>query len=124
MDANFKKKEKLKSIKTIEALFAEGKSMGVFPLRLFYLELPETEKQPYKTAVSVSKKNFKLAVDRNRIKRLLREAYRLNKSILYDGAEKKYAILILYVGKEMTNFNTLDRAIKTLMVKFLQQTKN
>lgn len=124
MKFSYSKEEKLKSRKTIEALFTEGRSVGVFPLRLFYIELPDTEKKPFKTAISVSKKNFGLAVDRNRIKRLLRETYRLNKSILLDSDSKKFALLILYVGKEMPDFNSLDNTIKLLLEKFLQQTKN
>lgn len=124
MKFGYSKEEKLKSRKTIEALFIEGSSVGIFPLRLFYLELPNTEKQPYKTAVSVSKKNFKLAVERNRIKRLLREAYRLNKSIILDSYSKKFALMILYVGKEMPDYNALDITMKSLLEKFLQQTKN
>lgn len=123
MVTHFRKIEKLKSRKTIEALFTEGKSMGVFPLRLFYLELSDVEKVPFKTAVSVSKKNFRLAVDRNRIKRLLREVYRLNKVLLIDNSSKKYALLFLYVGKEKPDFHQLDATIKLLMEKFLHQTK-
>lgn len=124
MNFSYSKDEKLKSRKTIEALFTEGKSVGVYPLRLFYIELPETEKTPFKTAVSVSKKNFKLAVHRNQIKRLLRETYRLNKAILFENSAKKYALLILYVGKEMPEFHSLNKTTKTAFEKFLQQTKN
>ncbi len=105
-------------------MFVEGKSVGVFPLRLFYLELPETERVPFKTAVSVSKKNFKSAVKRNFIKRLLRETYRLNKPQLPEGSSKKYALLLLYVGKETPNFHDMEKTMKALFSKFLQQTKN
>ncbi len=124
MKFSYSKAEKLKSRKTIEALFTEGKSVGVFPLRLFFIELPDTEKTPIKTAVSVSKKNFKLAVERNQIKRLLRETFRLNKALLLEKSTKKYALLFLYVGKEKPDFHQLDTTIKALMEKFLQQTKN
>lgn len=124
MKFSYSKAEKLKSRKTIESLFTEGKSVGVFPLRLFYIEVPESETSLTKTAVSVSKKNFKLAVHRNLIKRLLREAFRLNKNLILDNSSKKYALLFLYVGKELPHFHLLDASIKKLMIKFLEQTKN
>lgn len=124
MKFSYSKAEKLKSIKLIEAMFTEGKTVSVFPLRLFYLELPETERVPFKTAVSVSKKNFKSAVKRNYIKRILRETYRLNKPQLPEGSSKKYALLLLYMGKETPNFHDMEKTIKALFKKFLQQTKN
>jgi len=124
MKFSYSKAEKLKSFKLIEAMFTEGKTVSVFPLRLFYFELPETERVPFKTAVSVSKKNFKSAVKRNYIKRILRETYRLNKPQLPEGSSKKYALLLLYVGKETPNFHDMEKTIKALFNKFLQQTKN
>jgi len=124
MKFSYSKAEKLKSRKIIESMFVEGKSVGVFPLRLFYLELPETESVSFKTAVSVSKKNFKSAVKRNYIKRLLRETYRLNKPQLPEGSSKKYALLLLFVGKETPDFQQMEKSMKTLINKFLQQTKN
>jgi len=124
MKFSYSKAEKLKSRKVIESLFTEGKSVGVFPLRLFYIELSETETNNTKTAVSVSKKNFRLAVHRNQIKRLLREAFRLNKHLILENTSKKYALLFLYVGKEMPQFHQLDQTIKKLMNKFTEQTKN
>ena len=72
------KNEKLKSQKAIEQLFAEGKSVSAYPLRMVYLD----NQSQLKVGVSVSKRNFKLAVHRNRVKRLLREGYRLNKNLL------------------------------------------
>lgn len=124
MKFSYSKAEKLKSKKVIESLFTEGKSVAVFPLRLFYIELPENETTPTKTAVSVSKKNFRLAVHRNKIKRLLREAFRLNKHLILENTSKKYALLFLYVGKEMPDFQPLNTNIKKLIHKFVEQTKN
>ncbi|WP_317045208.1 ribonuclease P protein component [Formosa algae] len=79
MKHTYGKTEKLKSKITIEKLFTEGKSVSAYPLRLVYLKTSFEDNVTIKAGVSVSKRNFKLAVDRNRIKRLLREAYRLNK---------------------------------------------
>ena len=75
MKLTYSKEEKLKSKKLIDALFSEGQSVAAFPLRLVYLETTFTETILAKTGVSVSKRNFKTAVQRNRIKRLLRESY-------------------------------------------------
>ncbi len=122
MKFSYSKAEKLKSRKIIESLFTEGKSVGVFPLRLFYIELPQSKTAITKTAVSVSKKNFKLSVHRNFIKRLLREAFRLNKPLIIENTTKKYALLFLYVGKEIPHFQQLDASIKILMNKFREQT--
>lgn len=125
MKFSYSKEEKLKSRKTIEALFTDGKSVGVFPLRVFYIEGDERQSVPLKTAVSVSKRNFKNAVDRNYIKRLLRESYRLNKhQILNTLGEQKYALLFLYVGKEKPNFQELNKTMIALMEKLIQQTKS
>jgi ribonuclease P protein component len=84
---SFGKEEKLKSRKQIDQLFGQGKSFGVFPLRVYYAFEPLTEAHQQVAAqagVTASSKNFKRAVDRNRIKRVLREAYRLQKSELID----------------------------------------
>lgn len=123
MKFSYSKAEKLKSRKVIESLFTEGKSIGAFPLRLFFVELTEAKTTTTKAAVSVSKKNFRLAVHRNKIKRLLREAYRLNKHHILENNSKKYALLFLYVGKEMPDFDQLDKSIKKVMNKFTEQTK-
>ncbi|MES1226963.1 MAG: ribonuclease P protein component, partial [Bacteroidota bacterium] len=74
------KKERLKSRKSIEQLFNEGKSFAVSPCRVFYMILPFNATSTsfiVQFGAGVSTKNFKKAVDRNRIKRLVREAYRL-----------------------------------------------
>ena len=81
MDYTYPKSQKLKSKKTIDLLFTKGKSVSKFPLRLVYME-EENQEESIKMGVSVSKKYFKKAVDRNYFKRVLRECYRLNKHIL------------------------------------------
>src|SRR5215203_264370 len=102
--AGFGKVEKLKSRKVIEELFARGKSVHVFPIRISYkfLQIAPDEKTVIQVGVSVSKRNFKKAVDRNRIKRLLREAYRLQKhqliEVVKEHATKGY-IFFIYTDK-------------------------
>ncbi|MBV7440166.1 ribonuclease P protein component [Weeksellaceae bacterium TAE3-ERU29] len=105
----FRKKSKLKSIKLIEKLFKEGKSYKSYPIKAIYLPLDELETS--KIGVSVPKKLFKKAVDRNRVKRLIREAYRLNQFKL----KKNYAIMFIYIsGKEM-DFNKIEKCIIQLL---------
>jgi ribonuclease P protein component len=122
MAANFtyNRKEKLKSRKVLSTLFAEGKSFSVFPVKVFYLPVTETHAALIQTGVGVSARHFKKAVDRNRIKRLLRECYRLNKTQLHAAAlakEKKMAFFFLYIGKEVPAFALLDEKMKTLITK-------
>jgi ribonuclease P protein component len=115
MDLSFSKKQKLKSQKLIEKLFAEGHSVSVFPLRMIYLQTGKSNQ----VGVSVSKKNFKNAVDRNRIKRLLREAYRHNKKMLIDNNVSGYAFMILYIGKDLPDYKLLNSKSQVLLTKFL-----
>jgi ribonuclease P protein component len=117
MNFTYNKHEKLKSKKAIEQLFSEGKSISAYPLRLVYVENSET----LKVGVSVSKRNFKKAVDRIRIKRLLREAYRLNKQQLVEKNISSYSIMLLYMHKEMPTFETLDGLTKKAFKKFITQ---
>lgn len=120
MDQSFKKIEKLKSQKLIEKLFSEGKSIAVYPLRLVYLKTSFEDPVKLKVGVSVSKRNFKKAVDRNQMKRLMREAYRLNKSKYLNNITDQYAFMILYIGKSETDFNTISKKMNTLMDVFLK----
>ena len=120
MRYTYNKDEKLKSQKAIEQLFAEGKSVSAYPLRMVYLD----NQSQLKVGVSVSKRNFKLAVHRNRVKRLLREGYRLNKNLLIDNKLDHYTLMILYISKEMPDFKTIDKKMKALLSKFNDQVCN
>lgn len=121
MKFTFPKKEKLKSQKLIEKLFLEGKAVTSFPLRLLYLKTDFEDGSKIKTGVSVSKRNFKSAVDRNRIKRLLREAYRLNKPEYFNNITTSYAFMILYLGKEDTDFDSVNSKLKIVFKTFLEK---
>ncbi len=121
MRYTFPKREKLKSKKLIEQLFSEGKSVTAFPLRLIYLKTPLNYDVKAQTGVSVSKRHFKRAVDRNRIKRLMREAYRLNKAYYFNNITAQYAFMILYIGKEKPKFIDVDSKTKLLFDKFLDK---
>ena len=120
--ASYPKKEKLKSKKLIDQLFAEGQSVSAFPLRLVYLPVSFNDDVVAKTGVSVSKRNFKSAVDRNRIKRLLREVYRLNKADYFNNLSTPHAFMILYIGKEKPTLSQIENRMMLLFEKFSSKT--
>lgn len=124
MNFTYSKQDKLKSKKIIEQLFTEGKTLTAYPLRLVYLKISFDDNSVLKTSVSVSKRLHKTAVARNRIKRLLREAYRLNKPLYFNNSSASYAFMILYLSKDVTTFDTLNKRMKLLLQKFLNRTSD
>ena len=121
MKFTYNKSEKLKSEKLIKKLFSEGKSVSAYPLRLVYLETTFSDSVILKTGVSVPKRNFKKAVDRIRIKRVMREAYRLNKHMVFNNITTQFAFMILYVGKEKPAYAEIETATKKLFDTFLNK---
>ncbi|GAB1856457.1 ribonuclease P protein component [Flavobacteriaceae bacterium MHTCC 0001] len=121
MKFTYSKHEKLKSKKLIDQLFSEGQSVSVFPLRLVYLDTTFNSNTIAKTGVSVSKRHFKTAVDRNRIKRLLREVYRLNKASYFNNLSTQHTFMILYIGKKSPTFAQIETDMKRLFQKFLSK---
>ncbi len=113
VNQKFPKAEKLKRQSQIKTLFTEGKVLRHYPIKLVFSTL---EEKPTKVGVSVSKRSFKKAVDRNRIKRQIREAYRLHKTILND-TKHSYAIMFIYLSREKTEFAVIQSAIKHLLDK-------
>ncbi len=112
MDESFGKSEKLKSKKLIDSLFLEGRSVKSFPLKLIYLPI-EGEKN--KIAVSVPKKLVKTAVHRNRIKRLMREAFRKNKYLVKRDFSSSFALMFIYISRDEVTFEKLEESlIKTI----------
>lgn len=98
----YNKNEKLKSRKELDKVFTSKKSFLIFPLKVFYLFSEISDESLVRCGVGVSKKNFAKAVDRNRVKRLLREAYRLNKIPLHDTiTNKQLSFFVLYIDKNM-----------------------
>jgi ribonuclease P protein component len=105
--------ERLKSRKIIQQLFKEGKSFSHFPFRVMYLE-NENAIPGLQAGFTVSSRNFKKAVDRNRIRRLMRESYRLQKNILlYELQEhhKNLSIFFIYTANELPNFKDVFEKI-------------
>lgn len=126
MDFTYPKQEKLKSRKTIDLLFSEGKSVSKYPLRLVYVATDaEDEDAPISmtTGVSVSKKYFKKAVDRNYFKRVLRETYRLNKHILTENPGQHYNLMLFYQTKDRLSYEEINTKTVQLFEKFLTQIK-
>lgn len=121
MNTTYSRKEKLKSKKLIEKMFSEGCSVPVYPLRLVYIKTTFNDDVIIKTGVSVSKRHFKNAVDRNRIKRLIREAYRLNKPMYFNNFSTQCAFMILYIGNEKPTFEQIDRKMKLLLNKVYEK---
>jgi len=117
----FPRKEKLKSKKVFEDLFMDGKNISEFPIKLIYRNTNFKDGVPIKVGVVAPKKKFRHAVDRNRIKRLLREAYRLNKALIFNNIEGNFAFLFLYLGKRQPTFDELDIAMKQLLAAFLKK---
>ena len=114
--------ERLKSKKLLGKLYEEGKSIKVFPLRMVYIQTEHTSKFPVQVGVSVPKRNFKKAVDRNRIKRLLRETYRKEKHTVYDGVNQPYVFMISYIARDEWKYVDLEHKIKKLLMLFIAET--
>ena len=123
MQFTFNKHEKLKSKKLIEQLFIEGKSVSAYPLKMMYLKIDHDGFTPVKVGVSVSKRKFKSAVKRNRIKRLLREGYRTNKHIIYENISDKYIFMFLYVDENEHKYVFIEEKMINLLEKFLKKTQ-
>ncbi|WBX68933.1 ribonuclease P protein component [Tenacibaculum dicentrarchi] len=114
--------ERLKSKKLIGKLYEEGKSVKVFPLRMVYIQTEHTSKFPVQVGVSVPKRNFKSAVDRNRIKRLLRETYRKEKYTVYDAVNKPYVFMLSYIARDEWTYADLEVKMKKLLTLFVAET--
>ncbi|QIH39010.1 ribonuclease P protein component [Flavobacterium sp. Sr18] len=125
MNFTYPKNEKLKSKITIGLLFTEGKSVSKYPLRLVYkagsFGNPEVSGEKIKMGVSVSKKNFKKAVDRNYFKRVLRETYRLNKHLLIDNLDQPYSFMFFYQTKDRLTYEEINTKTIQLFEKFIAQ---
>lgn len=120
----YSRSEKLKSRKVLSTLFTGGKTISVFPVKLFWMPAGNTAGQPVQAGVGVSARHFAKAVDRNRIKRLLREGYRLNKQPLLTALkthEKQIAVFFLYIGKELPDQVMLTEKMQQALTKLEEQ---
>ncbi|MDR2130834.1 MAG: ribonuclease P protein component [Odoribacteraceae bacterium] len=116
----FSKGERLYLKHRFDALLAGKDSFISYPLRvIFRFSVRDEGEAPARVAVSVSKRRFKRAVDRNRIKRLTREAYRLNKHDLHDLLPPGQGVdmLLIYLGETVVDFVKIEKAIQGVIKK-------
>ena len=119
------KQERLKSRKLIEQLFREGKSISIFPYRVLYLPVNVADTRltaTLQSGVAVSSKNFKKAVHRNKIKRLTREAYRLQKAGLQQKLTetgKQLILFFIYTGREAPGFLLVKEKVQVILDKLI-----
>lgn len=121
MDFSFPKKERITSKTLLDKLFTEGKSVNNFPIKLVYLPTSFSDNTQLKILVVAPKRNFKSAVKRNRIKRLMREVYRLNKHTIFNNSETSFALAFLYLGKEMPDYQMIEEKMQGVIHKFLKK---
>jgi ribonuclease P protein component len=117
MNQKYTKEEHLKGNVLIKHLFEKGSWVNKYPIKVIYCESLPSSSLLHKTGVSVSKRNFRRAVDRNRIKRLLRECFRLHKKELYLIFPSPHLFMIIYTGKEILSFHELEKKYLQLLEK-------
>lgn len=124
MPYTFCQQERLKSRKQIAALFKKRRSVGAYPLRIFWGERPVHNAHPVSIGFNVSKRLFKHAVDRNRYRRLMQEAFRLHKQELYtflEQEEKELNLMLIFVGKDGADYATVERKFQKLIGKLMDE---
>lgn len=120
----FKKAERLKSRKIIGQLFSAGKSKSFYPLRFVWLATPLPSPYPVQFTVSVSTRHFSNAVDRNRIKRQIRETYRLQKHILYpalNAQNKQLALMVIFIAKKPESYTLIEKKMTKAIQYFIEK---
>ena len=121
VDQHLRSTERLKSRKQIQALFAEGQSVKAYPLRLVYLlsaASAESSEPPLQIGFVASKRSFRRAVDRNAIKRRMREAFRLDKAALYTWLETdklELRCMLIYTGRDLPRQRDITKAWSKLL---------
>ena len=112
----FTKSERLSSKVMIDKVFAGGRVITGPSFKLLWLGAGELSDQPVKIVITVPKRNFKRAVDRNKLKRRIREAYRKNKQPLYDQVKSEtICMMLMYTGKNIIEYGEIEEKIKKLL---------
>ena len=123
MSQSFHKTERLKSKIIFDELISSGSSVKKYPFILVWKKLNVDQIYPIKIAFSVSKKRFPLAVDRNEMKRKIREAYRLKKSGIYANLKNNYAVLLIYTTEEKIKRDLLENKLSLVFESFIYDVK-
>jgi len=118
---SFKKEERLCNIKLIEKLYHNGSSFLVYPFRILWIPAEQDSATPVQVLISVPKKRFKRAVDRNLLKRRIREIYRLHKSedlfpFLNERSEK-IVLGINYIGNEIAEYASMEKKFNNVLTR-------
>jgi ribonuclease P protein component len=116
----FSKQERLCSKNLIEDLFKKGSSVSAYPVRFIFLTAGLTGNYPAQTMFVVPKKKFKRAHDRNLIRRRMKEAFRLNKHVLYDklnGAGRRIALAVIYTAAKEEKYPVIEKSIVSAIGK-------
>ena len=119
----FRKPERLVSRKIIEQLVEKGRSIQTPPFRLIWLVHGLQVMNPVQVAFSVPKRNFRSAVDRNKIKRLMREVYRKNKTDIYSFISDKQlqlALLVVYTGRVIPKYSEVEHKLTLTLQRFVE----
>lgn len=127
MNEKFGKDYKLCSQKVIQSIFDEKKSVKAYPFLIHYSLLPLTSDASFQITVSAPKRNFKKAHDRNRIKRLMREAIRKNKLILEPFLlenKKQVALFMIYTAREEIPYDILFKKTTLLFTQLIKEINN
>jgi ribonuclease P protein component len=122
----FNKAERISIQREIDRLFSHGNAFTSYPLRIVYLQQKPFSGATVSVLFSAPKKKIKRAVKRNRVKRLIREAYRLNKSSLIRHCrEKESGLLIafLYIGNESCRWNEVEAAVRKSLEILIEKTE-
>lgn len=117
----FEKGEIIRSKKLIDRLFLEGKSFFVYPFKVLVLSENNSSEFPIQLLVTVPKRNFKRAVHRNKLKRSIKEAYRLRKRLIYPNfpQDKSISVALIYSSKTKLSFDEIDNSIKQIFNQIL-----
>lgn len=128
MKKTFKKTERLHSKLLINKLFVKGKSFTVYPYRVTILKVDKNDGPPVQVLIAVSKRNIKLAVNRNKIKRQIRESYRKNKQLIWeaysDKPNEQLLLSLVYIGKTITSYSELERKLILILHRLIKKDEN
>jgi ribonuclease P protein component len=121
----FKKEERLCNKRLIDRLFHSGSSFLCYPFKASWLYHTEPQQYPAQILFSVSKKRYKHAVDRNLIKRCMRESYRLHKQqhlySLLQNADKTIVLSVGYIGKEIAPYSLVEKKMLKMLSQLAEQ---